>query len=148
TQGLALTEASQRRLFYEQQLKQAKEDLATAEIDLKLAQQKSGVIQLDAQAKAIIEAIGRARAAISLKRVELQTIRMYATDESPMVATARRELAAMQAELDRLEKQSGGPDTYEVALKDVPGAGVQYIRALREMKYRETLFEVLARQYE
>jgi uncharacterized protein involved in exopolysaccharide biosynthesis len=148
TKGLALTEASQRRLFYEQQLSQAKDDLANAEIELKAAQQKSGVIQLEAQAKAIIEEIGKARARVAAKRVELQTLRTFATDQSPQIITAQRELAAMQSELDRLEKQTGAPGSYEVSLKDVPSAGVEYIRATRDLKYREALFELLARQYE
>lgn len=30
----------------------------------------------------------------------------------------------------------------------LPAAGLQYIRKVREFKYRETLFEILARQYE
>lgn len=148
TQRLALTEASQQRLFYEQQLKQAKDELANAEIDLKLAQQKSGVIQLDAQAKSIIEEIGQARALIAAKRVEVQSLRSFATDGNPDVQLAQHELSAMQAELSRLEKQSGAPDSYEVALKDVPAAGVEYVRKMRELKYRETLYELLAKQYE
>ncbi|MEO8725225.1 MAG: GNVR domain-containing protein, partial [Acidobacteriaceae bacterium] len=148
TQRLALTEASQQRLFYEQQLKQAKDELANAEIDLKLAQQKSGVIQLDAQAKSIIEEIGQARALIAAKRVEVQSLRSFATDGNPDVQLAQHELSAMQAELSRLEKQSGAPDSYEVALKDVPAAAVEYVRKMRELKYRETLYELLAKQYE
>src|SRR5207237_1363293 len=55
TQRLAISEASQRRLFFEQQVKQAKDDLASAEVALKETQQKTGMIQLDSQAKAVIE---------------------------------------------------------------------------------------------
>src|SRR5207248_3822835 len=46
TQRLAISEASQRRLFFEQQVKQAKDDLASAEVALKETQQKTGMIQL------------------------------------------------------------------------------------------------------
>src|SRR5579875_908259 len=48
---LAVTEASQRRLFFEQQLEQARDNLTKAEEDLKLTEQKTGVLQLDAQAR-------------------------------------------------------------------------------------------------
>src|SRR5260370_28288176 len=58
TQRLAVTEASQRRLFFEQQVEQAKGDLATAEVALKNTEQKTGMIHLDAQARAVIEAEG------------------------------------------------------------------------------------------
>lgn len=57
TANLAVTEAGQRRLFFEQQLQKAKDDLANAESALKNTQQKTGLIQLDSQAKAIIESV-------------------------------------------------------------------------------------------
>lgn len=146
--GLAVTEASQRRLFYEQQLKQAKDDLANAEVALTLAQHKSGLVQLDAQAKSMIESVGKLRADIAGKQVRLQALRTFATDQNADVEIAQRELAQMQAELRNLEKKTGGQDSYELSLKDVPEAGAEYIRAEREVKYRAALFEVMVRQYE
>ena len=59
---LAITEAGQRRLFFEQQLVDAKNNLAGAEEALKASQQKSGMIQLDSQAKALIESVAALRA--------------------------------------------------------------------------------------
>ena len=147
TKRLAITEAQQRRLFYDDQLKQAKEDLVGAEVGLKQAQQKSGMILLDAQAKAIIEGIGNLRARIAAKRVELQGLRTFATEQNAQVTLAESELAAMESELRRAEQQGGG-DSFDLALKNVPEAGLEYVRALRELKYRETLFEILAKQYE
>jgi uncharacterized protein involved in exopolysaccharide biosynthesis len=148
TKGLAITEASQRRLFYEEQLKQAKDDLAGAEVALKQAQQKSGMIQLDAQAKSIIETIGNLRARIAAKKVDIQALRSFATEQNAQVGVAESELAGMETELSRMEKRSGGADSFDLSLKNVPEAGLQYIRAARELKYRETLFDILARQYE
>ena len=55
-QSLAVTEAARRRQFFETQLRQAKDALANAEVALKQTQEKSGLIQLDEQGKAIIEA--------------------------------------------------------------------------------------------
>jgi uncharacterized protein involved in exopolysaccharide biosynthesis len=56
---LALTEAAQRRLFFEKQLSQQKEALALSEIELKKTQEQTGLIKLDEQGKAIIEAVAR-----------------------------------------------------------------------------------------
>jgi uncharacterized protein involved in exopolysaccharide biosynthesis len=148
TKDLAVTEASQRRLFFERQLKQAKDDLAAAEVALAEAQHKSGILELDAQAKAMIDTVEKLRADIVVKQARLQALRTYATDQNAEVSIAQRELAQMQAELRDLEKKSGGQDSFEVALKDVPSAGVQYVRAQREVRYRTALFEILARQYE
>ena len=62
TKSLAVTEASQRRLFYEEQLKQAKEALVAAELAFQQVQQQKGLVQLDAQAKAMIENLTSVRA--------------------------------------------------------------------------------------
>jgi len=147
SKGLALTEASQRRLYYEEQLKSAKDSLADAEAEFKQAQEKSGILQVDAQAKVLIEGVGAIRAHIVAKQVELHTLRSYATDQNPQVVMIQREIAGLQVELSRLEKQSNGPDIYDLSLKNAPGAGLAYIRAFRELKYREALFELLLKQY-
>ena len=55
SQTLAVTEASQRRMFFEQQLVEAKNRLADAEEALKESELKTGMIQLDSQARALIE---------------------------------------------------------------------------------------------
>jgi tyrosine-protein kinase Etk/Wzc len=52
TQVFAVTEASQRRLFYEKQLQQAKQSLGDAEIAMKQLQEKTGLLKLDDQATA------------------------------------------------------------------------------------------------
>jgi len=77
TKGLALTEASQRRLYYEEQLKSAKDSLATAEAEFKQAQEKSGILQVDAQARVLIEGVGALRAHIVAKEVELEALRSF-----------------------------------------------------------------------
>ncbi|MGA8727831.1 MAG: Wzz/FepE/Etk N-terminal domain-containing protein, partial [Terracidiphilus sp.] len=64
SEHLAITEASQRRLFFEQQLEEAKDNLASAEEALKQTEQKTGLIQLDSQARALIEAAAALRAQI------------------------------------------------------------------------------------
>jgi uncharacterized protein involved in exopolysaccharide biosynthesis len=47
-----------------------------------------------------------------------------------------------------LEKQGGGDGNIQVATGKVPEAGLEYVRKMRDVKYCETIFELLARQYE
>ena len=72
SQGLAIGEASQRRLFFELQMQQAKDNLANAEEALKKTEQTTGVIQMDSQARALIESAVTLRAQIAAKEVQLQ----------------------------------------------------------------------------
>jgi tyrosine-protein kinase Etk/Wzc len=76
---LAVTEASQRRLFFEQQLAQAKDNLANAEEALKKTGQKTGLIQLDSQTRATIELVAELRGEIAAKEVQINGMRSFAT---------------------------------------------------------------------
>lgn len=148
TQSIAVTEASQRRLFYESQLKDAKDALLNAELAFQQVQQNKGVVQLDAQAKAMIESLTALRAQIAAKEVELQALRSYSTDRNPDVEIAGRELASLREQAARLEQRSHSGGYSELGLRDVPSAGLDYLRAEHEVKYRQALFDLLIRQYD
>lgn len=149
TQSLAVTEAAQRRLFFEKQLKQAKDNLAEAEVELKKTQEQTGLIKLDEQGRAIIEAVANLRAQVAAKEVQLTAMRSFATERNPDYIRVQQELAGLRAQLLRLEKTNtaGGGDIF-VPTGKVPESGLEYIRKLREVKYHETLFELLAKQFE
>jgi tyrosine-protein kinase Etk/Wzc len=148
TKTLAVTEASQRRLFYEDQLKQAKEALVTAEVAFQQVQQTKGLVQLDAQAKTMIESLAVLRAQVATKQVELQAIRSYSTEHNPEVALAERELLSLQAEAGRLEQRTHSSGFADMGLEDVPGFGMEYLRAEHELKYRQAMFDLLMKQYD
>jgi tyrosine-protein kinase Etk/Wzc len=148
TKTLAVTEASQRRLFYEDQLKQAKEALVTAEIAFQQVQLTKGLVQLDAQAKTMIEGLAALRAQVAAKEVELQALRSYSTEHNPEVALAERELSSLRAEAARLQQRNHSPGAADMGLEDVPGAGLEYLRAEHELKYRQAIFDLLIKQYD
>jgi len=148
TRHLALTEASQRRLFFEQQLLQTKDDLVNAEEALKATEQKTGLIQLDSQARALIEAGAQLRAQITAKEVQIQSMRTYAAGQNAQLAQAQQELESIQAQAARLGASTATPESMIVPKGLVPEAGLEYIRRSRDVKYYETIFEILSRQYE
>ncbi len=149
SQRLAISEASQRRLFFEQQLSDAKDNLANAEEAMKRTQQTTGLIQLDSQARALIESAAILRAQITAKEVQLQAMQTYATSENSNVVETQQELESLRAQLARL---GGSEDDASAGLivpkGQVPEAGLEYERKLRDVKYYETIFEILARQFE
>jgi tyrosine-protein kinase Etk/Wzc len=148
TQNLAVTEASQRRRFYEDQLKQAKDSLVGAEFTFQQVQQQKGLVQLDAQARAMILGISSLRAQVAAKQVEVQALRSYSTDQNPEVQLAERELASLQAEELRLEQRNHSPAAGGLGLGNVSAAGLEYLRAAHEVAYRQALFDMLMKQYD
>jgi uncharacterized protein involved in exopolysaccharide biosynthesis len=146
TRVLAVTEASQRRLFFEQQLIQAKDNLSAAEMSARQGLQKGGIAQVDAHGRSMIEVTARLRAQISAKEVQLGAMRTFAAEANPELQRTQQELEALRRELARVEGSSplgsGG---------NVDGgrsSGLDNLGRLRDVKYYEFLYELLAKQYE
>lgn len=143
---LAISEASQRRLFFEQQLEQEKNKLSSAEEDLKKTQQATGLVAMDTQARTLIQSTANLRAQIAAKEVQVSGMRTYAATGNTDLVLAEKELQSLREELARQGGNGGGSDLS--ATSKLPQAGLEYVRRAREVKYNETLFEILARQYE
>lgn len=144
TKILAVTESAQRRKFYEQQLESSKNDLAAAESALKGALESGGVINVDSDSRVIVEMVGRLRAQISANEVRLNAMRAFVTTDNPEFKRVQEEVDSSRVELSRLENGRPG-----AAAKKAPdAAGLESIRILREVKYHQMLYELLAKQYE
>lgn len=144
TSTLAVTEASQRRVFFERQLETAKNNLARVEMSLKGAMDTRGVISVDAESRAILETAARLKAQVSAKEIQLDSMRAFVTAQNPEFRRASEELSSLRSELARL--QGGRVDA------NVPGtnskAGLENIQLMRDLKYYQMLYELLAKQYE
>lgn len=145
---IAITEASQRRLFYEKQLQIARENLIRSEEELRRFQLKTGTIKLDEEAKGIIEQISYLRAEITSKEVRLKSIESYLTKENPEYKNLVDEIKALKEQLEKLQSKvpSNDPDLFST--KQLSNYGIEYIRKVREFKYNEALYEILLKQYE
>lgn len=144
----ALTEASQRRLFFEGELAREKDSLATAEIALRNTEQTTGLVVPAGQAEALIRSGAQLRIEILSREAQVEAMETYASDDNPRLRVVKRELGALQAELNKVERGNGNRSALSLATGQLPEAGLEYMRKLRDMKYHETLFEVLAKQYE
>ena len=152
-QSLNLTEAAQRRAFFEEKLISEREDLTKAEAALKQLQEKTGLIQPDAQTRALVGAVAELRAQVAAKEVQLQSLRTYGTENNPEVKRVERELAelrAQSAKLSQMERSGSdaGEGNLQVPTRRVPEANLDYLRVARELKYHESLYDFLAKQLE
>lgn len=149
TQNMALTEAAQRRMFFEKQLKEVKDQLAEAEVALRATQEKTGIVQPEAQVGAIIASVSRLKAEIAAREVQLAGMRGFAAPQNPERLRVERELRGMQAQLGKLEQNRDiKAGDFQVPTGQIAASGVEYVRSLRNVKYYETMFELLAKQYE
>ena len=134
TTKLAMTEAQQRRMFFEKQLGQTKERFTAAQQALQASGINEGAIR--AEPKAAAEAYARLRAEVTAAEVRLQAMRSYLTEAAPEFQLAQTQLAALRAQMAKAEGNSSA------------AAQGDYISRFREFKYQEALFELFAKQYE
>jgi tyrosine-protein kinase Etk/Wzc len=154
---MMLTEAQQRRAFFELQLKDAKDNLQKSEQSLRALQEKSGLIVPEKQAEAIIMAVSDLKTRIVAVEVELRVLRTSSTAANPDVQRLTAALNAMRSELARMETAgaiasaaaaSGPSSGFNLPTSQLPAAAVELMRALREVKLQETLLANMVRQYE
>jgi tyrosine-protein kinase Etk/Wzc len=146
---LAVTEASQRRLFYEEQLKNARDDLAQAEDALQQTEQRTGVIDLEGQDRSMIASAAVLRGQLAAKQVAIKAMRDFAAAGNPDLQRAEDEASGMEAQLAAMDTDADRKSGDLIAPKGkMTQATLDYARALREVKYRETIQDLLTRQYE
>jgi uncharacterized protein involved in exopolysaccharide biosynthesis len=130
----ALTEAQQRRMFFEKQLNQTRDHLTLAQRAL----QKSGISEgvLRAEPRAAAEAYAALKSQVSAAEVQLQALRNQLTDQAPEYKRVLSLLVALRSKLTSAEA-AGKPES-----------GDDYIGVYREFKYQEALFDLLSKQFE
>lgn len=134
TNALVLTEAQQRRAFFEGQLEQTKDRLTRAQLALQASGFGAGAFT--AEPRAAAERYARLQAQVTSAEVRLQTLLGTLVETAPEVQQQRAQLAALKAQLARTERPTDA------------SVGPDYISKYREFKYQEALFELLARQFE
>lgn len=134
TASMAVTEAQQRRVFFEKQLQSSRDRLVRAQQALQASGFNAGALK--AEPKAAADAYARLKAEATSAEIRLQILRGNLADGTPEVQQQQTTLGALRGQLARSERPSdniGGPD---------------YVSKYREFKYQETLFEMYARQFE
>ena len=145
---LAITEAARRRVYFEHQLALAKDHLSESEVSLKGYQEKTGVMEMDAQGSATLGQIATLEATVAAKEVQLAGMRSFATKNNPDYQRVQNELAGLRAELSKLQGSSRPTSGVMVSKDKMPEQGLEFAHRKRDVKYYETLYEIMARQYE
>jgi len=138
---LAVTEAQQRRQFFEKQLQQTQEKLTHAEIAIKTTGISSNILKANPQSA--VAAVASLQAQITSQEVRLGAMRGYLAETAPDFKQALNELVTLRAQLAKLSN-----NTVTIASPDRNAAQGDYISKYREFKYQETLFDLFAKQFE
>ena len=139
---LAVTEAQQRRVFYEDQMKKTQSDFANAEARFRAANDKSGMQMTSILAETGLRANAEIRGQIAAKEVQLQAMSRFQTAQNPDVQRLSSEISALRQHLTKLENGTGNN------IPAITPIQQEAVRAYRDIKVQEAMLEVLIKQYE
>jgi uncharacterized protein involved in exopolysaccharide biosynthesis len=138
---LAVTEAQQRRLFYEQQIDKTQKTLVDLDVRYRAAQQKTGIQMASSLAESDMQAGVSLRSQIATKEIQLQSLSQFATRQNPEVVLLAGELSVLRGQLQKYERGTG-QSTVTAPLQQ------EALQAFRELKTQEAMLDAFVRQLE
>jgi uncharacterized protein involved in exopolysaccharide biosynthesis len=136
--ALAIASANQRKTFFEGQLKEANEALIKAESALQAGGINASLLKVSPEAA--VDVVGQLKAQEAASEIKLKILATRVTPDTPEYRDAQKELEGIRAKLAEANAKS--------AAGAATGTGDDYVRRYRDFKYAETLFELMAKQYE
>ena len=131
---LTITEAQQRRKFFESELEKTRMELARSQGALQSSAFNASTLR--AEPRIAAEGYAKLKAELTSAEVRLQSLRSNLSDSTTEVQGQSTLVAALRSQLMKLEAASSTT------------SDPNYLGKYREFKYREALFESFARQYE
>jgi capsule polysaccharide export protein KpsE/RkpR len=124
---LAVTEAQQRRAFFEKQLSLVQAKMIAAEQALRATGVNSSVLK--SNPTSAVAAVAALKAQVTAQEVKVGAMRGYLADTAPDFKQALNELSNLRAQLAKQEKDEPA---------SAAGQG-DYVAKYREFKYQETI---------
>jgi uncharacterized protein involved in exopolysaccharide biosynthesis len=138
------SKARSARLYIEEQIKQTRELLDSAEVALMEFQSKNKTIAITDQIKAAIEGSAALKTEIIKTEIELGLIKSDAGESSRLYNSLNQKLQELKSQYSKFE--SGSSD-YLLAFKDVPVLGKELAGLLREVRIQNEVYVLLQQQY-
>jgi tyrosine-protein kinase Etk/Wzc len=158
----------QARVFLEGRLEQNRRELAAAEESLRVVQERTGVLIPDEQLKSVITAAADLNTQLILEEVDLAAMRAQVGPDHPDRKALEREVAALRRKVAEIDEGTTGsampdpegprsaaagpgpsdPGALSIPLKQYPVRSMEAVRALREVKVQEAIYEFLSQQFE
>lgn len=155
-----VTEGHRKRIFLENRLNKAKEDLTKSESILKDFQEKYKLVAIEEQARVTIEAAAKLKAEIITAQTELKVLKQFGTEKQNEAVMLKSKINELLRQLDKIERGSLKKDSlsnnktikentnFYIPFNQLPSLGMEWVRLIREAKIQEKIFELLTNQYE
>jgi uncharacterized protein involved in exopolysaccharide biosynthesis len=146
---LAVTEAQQRRAYYEQQIFKTQTKIPQLELEFKVAQKSSGL-----EVASLLSEAGTLPGQIAAKELQLQVISRFATAQNPDFKRLALEISALRAQMARYELSKREPKSSELSKSGLVADSTKTnflqkaTQAYNTLKIQEALLDGYVKQLE
>jgi uncharacterized protein involved in exopolysaccharide biosynthesis len=166
---LSTSSAHRERVFLEERLKLAKQDLDDAVNQLAQFSSKNNTLDIQQEGKALLDAAGSIAGEMIAAQSQLEGLRQIYTDSNSRVRSLNARVGELRKQLEKLggtqastakgnstltepvedpsATKAGGNLPYPT-IRSLPLLGAKYADYYRRAKIQETVFELLTEQYE
>jgi capsule polysaccharide export protein KpsE/RkpR len=152
---LNTSDAHRERMFLEERLKSAKQDLDQASLALSQFSSKNAVTDPQNQGRTLVDAAGRLQGELIASETELKVQQQIYSDDNIKVRGTKARIAELQSQLKQLLGSSGttpadtgAKGSLYPSIRSLPILAYQYSDLYRQTKIQETVYEFLTQQYE
>ncbi len=152
--SVSTSSARRERVFIEQRLNTAKNDLEAAELEFGRFASKNSTLDIKEQTKAVVGAAAQLEGQIIAAQAELEGLQQTYTDKNPRVRALKARIDSLKREMVKIggtgneTSVSLAPGDLSPPVRQLPIVGVQWADLYRRAKIQETVFELLTQQYE
>jgi uncharacterized protein involved in exopolysaccharide biosynthesis len=165
---LSTSSAHRERVFLEERLKVAKQDLDDASNQLAQFSSKNNTLDIQQEGKAMLDAAGTIAGEMITAQSQLEGLRQIYTDDNPRVRSLNARVGELRKQLAKLggaqitgadggrsfASQSADAASAQTSglpyptIRSLPLLGAKYADYYRRAKIQETVYELLTEQYE
>lgn len=150
---LNTSDAHREKVFLEERLKQAKQDLDQASLALSQFSSRSTIMDPSNQGRAMVDSAARVQGEMIATEAELKGLQQIYSDDNVRVRTLRARLGELQGQYRKLMGNNASPSQSESSdaapsMRKLPLLNYQYADLYRETKIQDTVYEFLTQQYE
>jgi uncharacterized protein involved in exopolysaccharide biosynthesis len=146
---LAVTEAQQRRAYYEQQIIKVQTKIPQIELEYKQAQKSAGL-----EVASLLSEAGTLPGQIAAKELQLQVLSRFATSQNPEFKRLALEIAALRSQMARYELSKIEPKTSDTSkpVQSTESTKSNFVQkatqAYNTLKIQEALLDGYVKQLE
>jgi uncharacterized protein involved in exopolysaccharide biosynthesis len=142
----SMTSARRARIFIDTLMSQNRVSLDSAYETMQMFQQQNKVLELENQAKALVESAVAAGAELSKAQIELSVAEQQYQSDAPAIALLQKKVASLRGQYSKVQNGGVSSDAFSIPFSRLPALSKTYVTMLRDIKIMEQINAYLQSQ--